>query len=80
MSRQRLENAIRDARAPVEITKFLQEADMVLTVKGQYRKMPKRLREAEARGLPIHVVRSNTQAQFQAFIETLRTKTTDDRW
>ena len=80
VSRQRLENAIRDARAPVEITKFLQEADMVLTVKGQYRKMPKRLREAEARGLPIHVVRSNTQAQFQAFIETLRTKTTDDRW
>ena len=76
----KLENAIRDARAPAEITNFLQEADIVLTVKGQYRKMPKRLREAEARGLPIQVVRSNTQAQFHAFIESLRTRMTDDLW
>lgn len=80
VSKQKLENAIRDARAPAEITNFLQEADIVLTVKGQYRKMPKRLREAEARGLPIQVVRSNTQAQFHAFIESLRTRMTDDLW
>lgn len=80
VSRHRLETAIRDARAPAEVTKFLQEADMVVTVRGQYRKMPKRLREAEARGLPIQVVRSNTQAQFHSFVETLRAKLTDDVW
>lgn len=80
VSHHRLENAIKDARAPVQVTKFLQEADMVLTVRGQYRKMPKRLREAEERGLPIRVVRSNTQAQFHAFVESLGLKLTDDQW
>lgn len=80
VSRQRLENAIRDARAPFEVTKFLQEADVVVTVRGQYRKMPKRLREAEQKGLPIRVVRSNTQAQFHAFVEALRSSLTDDAW
>lgn len=71
VSRQHLEHAIREVRAPVEVTNLLHEADMVLTVRGQYRKMPKRLREAEQNGLPIRVIRSNTPAQFFAFVESL---------
>jgi len=54
---------------PVQITQDLDSADMVLTIKGQYRKMPKRLKEAERRGLPIHVIRSNTLAQMEQFLE-----------
>lgn len=71
VSRNRLERAIREARAPVLITKSLYDADMVLTLKGQYRKMPKRLREAEQNGLPIHLVRSNTLHQITGFIEEI---------
>jgi len=53
------------------VVKSLQDADMVLTLKGQYRKMPKRLREAEQRGLPVHLVRSNTLHQIAGFIEEI---------
>jgi len=49
----------------------LRQAHMVLTLKGHYRKMPKRLREAERNGLPIHVIRSNTLTQIQSFIARL---------
>lgn len=71
ISRNRLEKAINDARVPVEITEDLNFADLVLTLKGQYRKMPKRLREAEARGKPVYVLRSNTKTQIQDFVTEL---------
>ncbi len=69
VSRNRLERAIRENRSPAQIVKNLHEADVVVTLKGQYRKMPKRLREAEERGLPIRVVRSNTLHQIQGFLD-----------
>lgn len=69
VSRNRLDRAIRESRSPAQIVKNLQEADVVVTLKGQYRKMPKRLREAEERGLPIRVVRSNTLHQIQGFLD-----------
>jgi Uncharacterized protein conserved in bacteria len=71
VSRNRLERAIREVRLPAEVTQSLPDADLVVTLKGQYRKMPKRLKEAEQRGLPIHVVRSNTLHQIQGFVEGL---------
>jgi len=71
VSRNRLERAVRDMRAPVLITKTLQDADMVLTLKGQYRKMPKRLKDAEERGLPIKIVRSNTVHQIEGILSDI---------
>lgn len=80
VSRHRLEQAISDLKAPIEVTKLVNEADVILTIRGQYRKMPKRLREAEERGLPIRVVRSNTQAQVHAFVDALGASLTQDTW
>ncbi len=71
ISRNRLEKAISEAGVPVEIIEDLNLADLVLTLKGQYRKMPKRLREAEARGKPVYTLRSNTKTQIQEFIAEL---------
>ncbi|HHV94016.1 MAG TPA: AAA family ATPase [Firmicutes bacterium] len=71
VSRNRLEKAIAEAGVPLRITNDLSQADFVLTIKGQYRKMPKRLREAEARGKPVYVLRSNTKAQMQEFVSSL---------
>ena len=70
VSRNRIENAIRDTGLPVVISKDLGQADIVLTLKGQYRKMPKTIREAERRGLPIHIIRSNTVAQITNFLRS----------
>ncbi|NLY52972.1 MAG: AAA family ATPase [Firmicutes bacterium] len=71
VSRNRLEKAIAEAGVPLRLTNDLSQADFVLTIKGQYRKMPKRLREAEARGKPVYVLRSNTKAQMQEFVTNL---------
>jgi stage III sporulation protein SpoIIIAA len=71
VSRNRLEKAIAEAGVPLRLTNDLSQADLVLTIKGQYRKMPKRLREAEARGKPVYVLRSNTKAQMQEFVTNL---------
>ncbi|MBC7083299.1 MAG: AAA family ATPase [Firmicutes bacterium] len=68
VSRNRLEQAIRTTGLPVFISKDLSQADAVLTLKGQYRKMPKTLREAERRGLPVHIIRSNTITQISNFL------------
>ncbi|OUM98952.1 MAG: hypothetical protein BAA04_02505 [Firmicutes bacterium ZCTH02-B6] len=71
VSRNRLERAIAEIGAPVRVTDDPHQAHMVLTLKGQYRKMPKKLREVERSGVPIHVIRSNTQTQIHAFLANL---------
>ncbi len=68
ISRNKLEHAIRETGLPVFASKDLGQADAVLTLKGQYRKMPKTLREAERRGLPVHIIRSNTISQISSFL------------
>ncbi len=71
VSRNRLEAAIRGSQAALAVTHRLEEADIVLTLKGKQRKLPKKVRQAEERGIPVHVVRSNTQAQIQGFVDAV---------
>jgi succinyl-CoA synthetase alpha subunit len=61
----RLEQAVRELQLPVQITKNIQEADAVLTVKASYRKKPAQIRDAEDSGLPVYVLRSNTVIQME---------------
>jgi hypothetical protein len=44
---------------------------MVLTLKSRYRKRGGKLKEAESRGVPVHVVRSNTYNQVLKFVQDL---------
>lgn len=71
VSRNRLERVIEMLHAPVHVAHEPGEADIILTLKGQYRKMPKRLREAEKRNVPIYVIRSNTMTQIEGFLREL---------
>ncbi|MBE3574361.1 MAG: AAA family ATPase [Firmicutes bacterium] len=71
VSRNRLERVVAELRVPVHVARDLDQADVILTLKGQYRKMPKRLREAERRRTPIYVIRSNTLAQIEGFVREL---------
>ena len=66
ISRKRLEQAIRDAGAAGDHRPRADEADVVMTLRSEYRQKPPTLREAEDRGIPIYVLKANTIAQMQA--------------
>jgi hypothetical protein len=64
VSRNRLEQAVRELRVPVTVARQPDEADMVLTLRNYYRRKPEPLRDAEARGVPVYVLKSNTSGQM----------------
>ncbi|MBI2122886.1 MAG: AAA family ATPase [Armatimonadetes bacterium] len=68
VSRDRRERAIRELRVPAYVADNLADADMVLTLKSQERRQPKKLHEAVARGKTMHILKSNTVNQIQAFL------------
>ena len=65
VSKAKLERAIRKFRAPALIVEDLDGADLVLTLKAQERRQPRRLRDALARGIPVAIVKSNTIVQIE---------------
>ena len=65
VSRTYLEQSIRDLRLPIRIQHNIDDADIVLTLKNYYRRKDSPLRMAEAAGIPIQVLRSNTVAQVR---------------
>ena len=71
VSRNRLERAIRELQVPAYISEALGEADLVLTLKSQEKRQPRRLKDAAERGMPVHVLRSNTGTQIQQFLRSI---------
>jgi stage III sporulation protein SpoIIIAA len=71
VSRSKLERAIRDLRVPVQITQHPEDADLILALKSHERRAPPKLREAQTRGVPLHVLKSNTIAQMENFLRSL---------
>jgi hypothetical protein len=71
VSRNRLERAIRELRVPAMIADALHDADVLLTLKSQERRQPKRLREAGHRGLPTHIIKSNTLSQIETVLREI---------
>ncbi|HEV8338886.1 MAG TPA: R3H domain-containing nucleic acid-binding protein [bacterium] len=71
VSRNRLERAIRELRVPAYITDTLGDADIVLSIRSQEKRRPKRLADAQARGLRMHIIKSNTVSQIQAFLREI---------
>ncbi len=65
VDRSRLERVAHEMSAPVALVDDVQEADVVMTVKGHYRRHPSVIQQAEGAGIPIYVLRSNTEAQIQ---------------
>jgi stage III sporulation protein AA len=65
VSRQYLEQSVRELRVPVRIQHHVDDADMVMTLKNYYRRKDSPVRAAEATGIPIQVLRSNTVAQIK---------------
>jgi hypothetical protein len=65
VSRNRLDDAIKHLRVPATMVREMRDADIVLTLKNYYRKNPQTLRQAESEGVPVFVLKSNTQTQIE---------------
>jgi stage III sporulation protein SpoIIIAA len=65
VNRSRLESQIRSLGLPAVVVGNQQDANVVLTVRNYYRRKPQALRDAEASGVPVHVLRSNSAAQIE---------------
>ena len=69
VNRNRLEQAIQRCRVPASLVEDLDTADLIVTLKSQEKHQSRRLREAQARGVPLYTVRHNTVTQME---QTLR--------
>ena len=71
LSQDRLEQAAKGLQLPVMVVNDVGNADAVLTLKNYYRKRPPIVTDAERRGVPVYVLRSNTLAQMEGVLEDL---------
>jgi stage III sporulation protein SpoIIIAA len=71
ISRNRLEQAVRELRVPVAVTNRVEDADLVVTLKNYYRRKPEPLRDAESQGVPVYVLKNNTVAQMQSCLASV---------
>jgi len=71
ISRRRLEQAIRELQLPVIIARDVDESDVVMTLRTEYKQKTPMLREAEERALPIYVLKTNTILQMQASLTSI---------
>ncbi|MCC7105546.1 MAG: AAA family ATPase [Chloroflexi bacterium] len=69
VNRSRLESLVHGL--PARVTSDLDEADVVLTVKNYYRRKPQALRDAEANGTPIYVLRSTSVGQIEEAVSRI---------
>jgi len=71
VSRKRLEQAVRELGVPVTVARELDEADAVITLRTYYRRKPPALRDAEAGGTPLFVLKTNTLLQMESMLANL---------
>ncbi|HEY7031853.1 MAG TPA: R3H domain-containing nucleic acid-binding protein, partial [Thermomicrobiales bacterium] len=71
VSRNRLEHAIQQLGVPATIVRDPRDADLVMTLKNYYRTKPQPIRDAEARGTAVYVLRSNTGLQMESLLTSL---------
>ncbi len=79
VSRKRLEQAIRELQLPVVVARDVDEADVVMTLRSEYRQKTPMLREAEDRSMPVYVLKSNTILQMQASLTSIFALEVDPR-
>jgi stage III sporulation protein SpoIIIAA len=66
ISQHRLQQAAKGLKVPVTIVDDLPDAEAVFTLKNYYRKRPQMISDAERKGIPVYVLRSNTITQMES--------------
>ncbi len=78
VSRQRLAQAMQQTRFPGAIVDHMDDADVVITLRPYYRRKPQTLHDAESRGIPLYVVKSNTVSQIEQALLAMRSEKAGD--
>ena len=68
VSKSRLAQTVHSGRMPIEVVDRLERAEILLTTKQFFRKMPRTLKSAEEAGKSIFVLRKNTPPQIREFL------------
>jgi stage III sporulation protein SpoIIIAA len=79
ISRKRLEQAIRELQLPVIVARDIDEADLVMTLRSEYRQKGPTIRDAESRAMPVYVLKANTTIQMQASLTSVFSLEVDPR-
>jgi stage III sporulation protein SpoIIIAA len=79
VSHKRLEQAVRELQLPVNLVRDADDADAVITLRNYYKQKAPALREAEERGLPIFVLKSNTLIQLESALTSIFALEVDPR-
>jgi stage III sporulation protein SpoIIIAA len=66
VGKNRLRQAAQNLHLPVEQAVDVERADAVMTLKNYYRRRPQPITNAERKGVPIYVLRSNTVSQIES--------------
>ena len=66
IGQHRLQQVAKGIKVPVRIVDDLADAEAVFTLKNYYRKRPHNISEAERKGIPVYVLRSNTITQMES--------------
>ena len=77
IGQNRLRSAAASLNVPVVIVDNLNAADVVMTLKNYYRQQPQPLVDAERRGVPIYILRSNTVTQMEQSLANIFHMPTD---
>ena len=79
VSHKRLEQAVRELQLPVTLVRDAEDADAVITLRNYFKQKAPALREAEERGLPIFVLKSNTMVQLESALTSIYALEVDPR-
>jgi len=71
INRSRLEQVAGQGQQKLGFAAGLRQADLFLTTQSYYRRKPQRIRDAEALGIPIYVLKSNDAAQMKRCLDTV---------
>jgi hypothetical protein len=70
-NRSRLKQVAEEKRRKVKIVTDFKQADLFLTIKSYYSRKPQKIREAEAIGIPIYVLKSNNANHMRQCLDTV---------
>ena len=71
VARNRLMQAAKRLGVPAVVTNDISGAEVLVTLKSHYRNRQHTVMDAEHRGMPIYVLRSNTVSQMEQFLGSL---------
>ncbi len=80
VARNRLQQAAHRLGVPAFVARDISEADLVMTLRTYYRSRQQPITEAEARGIPIYVLRANTVNQMEQSLVEIFNLSEDNSW